>query len=344
MQEMVSYLNHISEFWTNILQCGNASVSPSCVDVATVELLEFRAPRHSASDKDLVTELMRKDELFPTIADEEIRMTIRNNIQTLRGMVPSLRSFFEMLKYIEPICAALRHLIGDGMRGTIRKSLLGNYWAPPKVMVLSSDLHEVELITPIAKDDAARVAYFELWAFCARHFDYLTTFTPRKETRGMKPACKGPNPVVWKLFAELAISRGFKLPHAHDLANGEPVSQLALEYLEKANPITACFTDSDVQSIVHATICRVKGRNIDNANDLPFVNTEKERRIGRPFERDLIEDKEKLFFPSLFKQRSQDHMSLTVARRLLLCCILGEFNPQVSHKLNHVNHPTHNDL
>jgi hypothetical protein len=55
-------------------------VSPSCVDVATVELLEFRAPRHCASDKDLITELMRKDELFPTIADEEIRMTIRNNI------------------------------------------------------------------------------------------------------------------------------------------------------------------------------------------------------------------------------------------------------------------------
>jgi hypothetical protein len=321
---MVSYLNHIQEYWTSVLRCGDMTVSPSCIDVTTVGLLEFRAPRHCASDQNLV------------MLDERVRTKIKDNIQSLGGMIPSLKSFFEMLKYVEPICAALRQLIGDGMRGSIRKSLLGNYWAPPKVVVLSSDSQEVEVMTPIPEADAARMAYFELWAFCARHFDHLTTFTPRKEIKGMKPACKGPNPVVWKLLAELAISRGFKLPHAYELAESEPVAELALEYLGKANPITASFTDSSVQKIVDATLCSMKGSNNDRPHDLQYANTERGRRVGRPFADDLIEDKEMLFFPTLFKESPQDHLSLTAARRLLLCCILGDFSIQVSHTVKQV--------
>lgn len=329
---MVSYLNHISECWTSILRCGGAALSPSCVDVSTVELLEFRAPQHCASDKDIVTQLMREYELFPTIVDDDVRIAIKDNIQALRGMIPSLKSFFEMLKYVEPICATLRQLIGDEMRGTIQRSLFGNYWAPPEVMVLCSDSHEVEIRTPTAKADAARIAYFELWAFCARHFDFLTTFTPRKESKGAKPACKGPNPVVWKLLAELAISRGFKLRRADELAQSEPATQLALEYLKNVNSIATSFTDSDVQSIVDATPSSATRDGNDKCRDSRYVNIERERRIGRPFEDDLVEDKRNLFFPNLFTRHSQDHMTLTLARRLLLCCILGEFGPQVSYE------------
>jgi hypothetical protein len=77
---MVSYLDHIGKFWTSMLGYGDVAVSPSCVDVTTVELLEFRAPQHYASNKDLVTELIRKGELFPTIVDEHARVTIKDRI------------------------------------------------------------------------------------------------------------------------------------------------------------------------------------------------------------------------------------------------------------------------
>lgn len=91
---MVSCLDHTKRFWTSILGYGDVAVSPSCVDVTTVELLEFRAPQHYASDKDLVTELIRKGELFPTIVDKHVRILLLFASNTLHlPAQPSVTTF-----------------------------------------------------------------------------------------------------------------------------------------------------------------------------------------------------------------------------------------------------------
>lgn len=175
------------------------------VDAATVENLESLAPNCSEIDRDLVSVMMRNRNLFPSQHDENIRQDIESNICSFPGIIPSLWTFFETLKYLEPICKVLRKLLGGKVRRTIRASLQGYYFAPEKTVVQFSGTRDVEVTAALSKEEAARVSYVELWIFCARHFDDLTTSTPRIEYKGSKPLVKGPNPVFWQYFAKFAM-------------------------------------------------------------------------------------------------------------------------------------------
>jgi hypothetical protein len=254
-EEMELYLNHVAKAWTSILRCGDATLPFSAVDAVTVQSLELLAPKHSEIDRSLVVDLMERGEIFSSQKDEGIRRTLADNICAFSGVIPSLWTFFEALKYLEPLCEALRQLLGKHMKRTIRSSLMGLFFAPSKNMVQLTETEDVEIKCALSQQDARTIAYTELWAFCSRHFDGLTAFTPRKETGDLKPLVKGPNPVVWQHLAEFAISRGFQIPYAEALvAREEQVYlQLALEYLHKAKPTCSQFTSNDIQRVL-ATI------------------------------------------------------------------------------------------
>lgn len=166
------------------------------------------------------------------------------NICDFPGVIPSLWTFFETLKYLEPLCEALRHLLGKQMKRIIRSSLAGLFFAPSKNMVQLNETEEVEIKVGLSQQDAMMVAYTELWAFCSRYFDGLTTYTLRKETGGPKPHVKGPNPMAWQHLAKFAVSRGFRITHAQELVTKEEQyhSQLALDYLRKAKLMCPTFS------------------------------------------------------------------------------------------------------
>lgn len=324
---MIAYLHHIKRAWYGILQAGSTTLPPSTVDAATVEKLESLAPNSSEIDRELVSVLMRDGHLFPTQHNEDIRQELENNICGFPGLLPSLRTFFETLKYLEPICEILRKLLGGKVRRTLRASLLGNHFTPEKTVVQSSATRDVELTVPLSKEEATRISYVELWLFCARHFDDLTSFTPRMEHKGEKPLVRGPNPAFWQCFAKFAMSRGFKTPRAKELSEGSCASGLALDYLRKANPLSSTFNAALVEKVVNA------GRSYTGADaetiepDTSFITVE--RRCGRPYELDLAKDKRALFFKHLYIESEPNVVSLNLVRRDLFSCIFGPFQFQV---------------
>ena len=78
---------------------------------------------------------MESKKIFLTILDQLIRDLILQNISLVDCLIPLLRTFFKNLKYLEPCCIILKHLIGNKMKGTIYKSLKGSYYCPKNLTV-----------------------------------------------------------------------------------------------------------------------------------------------------------------------------------------------------------------
>jgi hypothetical protein len=263
--------------------------------------------------------------IFPSVVDEDVRRTLLSNITNLPSLIPSLFTFFETLKYLEPLCDILKRLIGDKMKGTIRRSLLGCFFPPEKIKMQKSDSHDMEWRGQPTK--VAEIAYAELWAFCGRHFDVLSDFTPLKENGKGKPMIKGSNPVVWQWLARFALDRGFRTPVAEQLAAQDSRSQLAIEYLTKANPLPGTFSAVQIQTAVLAV-----SSPFASSEEIPELGTSQldvERRSGRPCDSDLQDDKRFLFAPIIYRDEPFPAVNLRFVRRDLWRCMFGSLRFQV---------------
>src|SRR6186713_3303299 len=108
VQELRSYLGHIATIWEAIA----SGYSPMLVDSLTVRNLELSAPGISEFDAAHVANLMDEGMIFPSLQNRDARQAILTSIQSIRCMIPSLRTFFEDLKYLEPCSLILKSLLG----------------------------------------------------------------------------------------------------------------------------------------------------------------------------------------------------------------------------------------
>jgi hypothetical protein len=326
---MTLYLDHVANAWKRILRCGDTMLPFSAVDTITVQSLELLAPKHSEIDKSLVINLMERGDIFSSQNDRGIRKILVENICDFPSVIPSLWTFFETLKYLEPLCEALRQLLGKQMKRTIRSSLTGLFFAPSKNMVQLNETEDVEIKVELSQQEAMMVAYTELWAFCTRHSDGLTASTPRKEIGGLKPHVKGPNPVAWQHLAKLAVSRGFQIIHAQSLVAKEEQYhlQLALDYLRKAKPMCPNFSSDHIQRVLAAVRSDKSPKTHEPTPELRRLSVD--RRSGRPFERDFTREKEMMFLPQLYSGPPCEELNLRLLRRDLFSCIFVSLELQV---------------
>lgn len=310
-----------------MIRCGDTILLYSVIDDIIAEKLEGLCPRYSASDRDHVFNLMQDRVIFPSVVDESLRQALLANITRISSLIPSLWTFFETLKFLEPLCDILRRLIGSKIKGTIRRSLLGCFFPPEKSRVQKSEKYHVELLAPLDQVKAAEIAYVQLWAFCGRHFDELSTFTPKKVNGKDKPVVMEQNPVLWQRLATFASGMGFRIPECTLLGEQDPRFKLAVDYLRKANPLSVHLSTERIQRVVLAGSLPE-----DSAEAVPELSTMqlvKERRFGRPFEPDLEEDKHHLFVPTIYREQSFPVINLQYVRRDLFRCIFGSFHFKV---------------
>ena len=95
----------------------------------------------------------------------------------------------------------------------------------------TSENYTMDLKVQLNRVKMAELAYIQLWAFCGRHLDGLTAFTPRKDNGNDKPVIAGPNPVLWQRLVRFTLGLGFRIPAAEQIAAQDSHSKLATEYL-----------------------------------------------------------------------------------------------------------------
>ncbi|KXH37661.1 hypothetical protein CSAL01_13067 [Colletotrichum salicis] len=93
--EIVSYLQRVRDVWLDI-SCNH----PAVVDIATVQLLEGQAPKLRKSDRKTVKEALDSSKAFTRVQDALLRAEICRGVLRFSGVIPSLKSFHESMKYI----------------------------------------------------------------------------------------------------------------------------------------------------------------------------------------------------------------------------------------------------
>ncbi|KAF2259650.1 hypothetical protein CC78DRAFT_410437, partial [Lojkania enalia] len=235
-EELNTYLQHIEAIWS----CMVPSNSRRYVDTVTVQHLESCAPGVSENDERRVTFLMESNQIFATLPDEPgIKNEILQSIKSVRCLIPSLRTFFENQKYLEPCCIILRTLLGESEKRSIWKGFSANYFRPPELYVQYSEqstrtfsLSESSVISFHA---GKAIGYLQLWLFCLRHFPEMTSIAP-KMTPGMKKQRRDHNPALWQKLGRLAVALGFRTPPALQLAAQSPDRENAMQFLQSARP------------------------------------------------------------------------------------------------------------
>lgn len=120
-QELATYLRHIRYVWLQIT--GSDIAVLNLVDSATVKNLELRAPATSERDIGFARRYISNRKIFVRILDPVLRETVLRNIFAVEGTIPSLFTFYENTKHLEPCAKAIKTLIGTPIGGTLCAAL-----------------------------------------------------------------------------------------------------------------------------------------------------------------------------------------------------------------------------
>jgi Protein of unknown function (DUF3723) len=186
-QEMIYYLHRIGRIWRRILSNEHLPF----VDPASVTFLETLAPKFSTQDSAAMRRAMHDKILFPQISGEIARGRILNRILKIPERIPSLFTFLEDTKYLEPCAKALKLLFPvipprstSSLRETFSRHL--SVRQSPRMPVQQSE--QVYASLHVARAQVGEwLAYRQLWLFAMRHFPDLTDTLPRKDPRKPKP-------------------------------------------------------------------------------------------------------------------------------------------------------------
>lgn len=299
VQELFAYLGHISETWRGIT--GSIDTH-DIVDVKSVERLQGLTPQHSTFDAGCISDMMSTNKLFGRVNNERDRATILAKLLSVPSMIPSLFTFFEDLKYLEPCAKVLKALLPPRTRKSITRGLMGSYFQQDRTLVEHAS-KDMRSHSAVASEKACVLACQQLWLFALRNFPLMTNFTTRKEIDKDKPAAVEPSPCAWQDLAELASSLGFKTPLIDDLRSKDTIKLVVAQLFERFTSPQS-VGDSEAADRIAAILGSLKWRKEPDAqpdytgNDcLPAL-----KRCGRPFEDDHIADRACLYLPHMYRE------------------------------------------
>ncbi|KAL2048962.1 hypothetical protein ABVK25_010815 [Lepraria finkii] len=316
-EEVVHYLNHIRLFWNTIIE-ENQNLRP-LLDFRSIQLLQTRNPWASTVDNEFIVDLMHRQILFPMITDEFRRARILNRLQESECMVPSLHTWFEDTKWLEPCAKILRDLLPPGCRRSTRRALTGCYSHSGQDNGIVRIQSNIGLINREgSQQEAVESGYRQLWLFAWRHFPDLSSMLPLKDVGKPKPRAISSNDRCWQKLAELARSLGFQSDQI-DYLNQNSDHRMAIEFLQQARPKEFYYFPDQLLTHQALAICRLlssidrPARNIPV--DVPITAHPRlpvELRRGRPHEYSFKDSKPRFFLPDIYatKSRVLSHFSV----------------------------------
>ena len=264
---------------------------------------------------------MHRQILFPMITDEFRRARILKRLQESECMVPSLHTFLEDTKWLEPCANILRKLLPSGCRSSTKKALNGCYnYSRKHNGIIRIQSRNIGLSNREGSQrEAVESGYRQLWLFAWRHFPELSSLLPLKDVGKSKPRAVASNEQCWQKLAELASSLGFQSDQIDYLRNQNSDHRMAIEFLQQTRPKEFYHLSDEVRTHGAVAICQLlssigrPARNIPD--DIPITADPKipvEYRCGRPREQSLKDSKPRFFLPDVYatKSKALSHFSI----------------------------------
>ena len=301
---MTRYISRIHRTWKHIAG-GNPNIALQ-LDANTVNLLQGKALNLSSDDFTFVEAKWKRRILFPTIEDPQARADLWTRICSFDYCIPSLYTFLEDTKYLEPCAKILKSLLPPDFDGSLEKAFTQRH----------TGQLQVQLETPcggliISKYNTRvnfELAYRQLWLFAMRHFPELTGIQPRKDNGKPKPLIRGSSVNLWHSLSRLAVAGGFESQEILQLHRHQPEEDIAREFLQQARPMELfdyqqISFDTRVHQISQA-LQQMKPRQAGSAQPAlswaSYSGLELAQRCGRPFEQSFLHDRKFLFLDWIY--------------------------------------------
>ncbi|KAF2181260.1 hypothetical protein K469DRAFT_589451, partial [Zopfia rhizophila CBS 207.26] len=212
-ERLVHYLEYIYTTWTTI-----TGESTETIDGETIAELELRAPS-VPRDRAYLEALFEDGVLFKYFQHPESRESIWRRLVTFQGIIPTLRTFFQDIKFLSPLAKAMKGLLDENLQGTIDTTLEKCFYGiNQREGFFRIQRSENQLVlVPGNVDDQIQFGILTLWLFASRYCFEMTGECPRKDRGMKKPVAKEPNDAVWYSFALLALELGFDSDQIREL-------------------------------------------------------------------------------------------------------------------------------
>lgn len=253
-QELISYLRCVKTAWDTIT--NSAEQLANSLDATTVSILEGRCPQ-VAEDLEMIEQDTSK--IFPLVKEPAARQAIWQRLRSIAYVIPSLHTFLEDTKYLEPCANILKKLLPQQGTHSVYQQFSRMHDGRCSLQEQHSEESWSLVPQPSAKD-AYRRAYLQLWLYAMRHFPEMTGHAPRKDLSKAKPSIPKIEYVWWSGIANLATQCGFEnIVQAYPtIADAD--HRMAKEFLANARPwlkfgISMDRTSSYVQQLVDIIRC-----------------------------------------------------------------------------------------
>lgn len=191
--------------WSTIL--GSIEILPGYIDSNTVNILQGRCPKLAEADLAVIKE--RRRDLLPYLSDQAERDKLWIRICSVDCVIPSIYTFLEDTKYLEPCARVMKELIKPEAKQSVHQTYKMRHNAQLKVPIEVSE-GEFEHVICNSGTSSYHLAYVQIWLFAMRHFPTLTGHCPRKDVAHAKPwTSRGDSVIRWRLFL-LATAAGFE--------------------------------------------------------------------------------------------------------------------------------------
>ncbi|OWT42517.1 hypothetical protein VFPPC_18348 [Pochonia chlamydosporia 170] len=312
-EELLAYLRHIKAFWYYIFD-GN-EMAMERLDRESVQALEHKAPGACQKEARQLYGRIRSGDILGPFSDvEREQIWLRLCSTTTESLIPSLRGFFENLKYIKLAADCMKRLVRLEGKDTIRHALENAYLDGDQ----SSEDCLVQVSGPAMKlvrasgIDNFDVVYRQLWLFAIReHADMPAEVKRKKSGAGTAHA----DETVLFQFASLAHKLGFRTDEIDDILRRSPDREIARRLLITARR-PALFQYEDIEScitMVESVIARARPVPNDNAEDEYVIEDDGKppERSGPPAVTDMARDKRFMYLDVLHGALPRQEPNLT---------------------------------
>ena len=282
------------------------------VDAETVRTLETMCPKTSVRDAELLTRLMDDRSLFPHVRNDADRRVIRSNLLRCRT-IPSLNTFVENLKSLEPCAEIMRKLFPPKQNPSVRHALWASYTQPMQLYVEYA-MNDIRPHPSTSAEIDFEIGYQQLWLYALRNFPAMTRATPRQsglESQSETQYSRGKDPRILQKFGALAVSLGCRTEEAESLAAQDGEHELAAQVVNRAeiSEVAAGEATQRIATILrHAQQPSSESSTEGKPTRTLFAGEEwlpSERRCGKPFDEDHDLDRGSLFLPTMYMTPNQ---------------------------------------
>ena len=325
-QELQRYLDHVRTCWDRIL--GFRDDLRARVDFGTVRQLELRNPCASEEDRGHILGKMETMQLFSMITDSAVRRQILERLGEVPHIIPSLHTFLEDTKWLEPCAKIMRSLLPGkkessllaGDKESTQDSFLRLYSGSTTRKIEHHPMDRRE--NTGSEVENARLGYLQLWMFAWRHFPELSGITPRKDVGYPKPQAKASNPQCLHRLAEMAHWLGFGSSKITELLSQDPDMSMARSFLEEARPKEFYSMSGDTRARVVQQIHQALKTSSDSLTQDPQRTDQVvgilDHRCGRPHQGSHDSSKSRFFFPIIYGDTIKELSYLSVNRDIFL--------------------------